>query len=89
MNKALLLNLIICFTLTACGEDSASPSNNSDGTSDISNTTPESFGFIAYLSQELPAEVTSNEVTLTEIDDAQDSIHSAEHLILMRKWLSL
>ena len=71
MNKALLLNLILCFTLTACGGggDNDSPADNGDGKSDITDTTPDDFSFTDLADQELSVVVTSNEVTLNSIDD--------------------
>ncbi len=71
MNKALLLNLIVCFTLTACGGGggSASPADNGDGKSDITDITPDDFSFTELADQEPSSQVTSNEVTLAGLDD--------------------
>ncbi len=92
MNKTLLINFILCFTLTACGGGGGggSPADNGsgdgDGKSDISDTTPNGFGFTDLVDQELSVEIISNEVTITGMNDntpisiehAQYSINGAE-----------
>ncbi len=71
MNKAILVNLLLGLTLTACGGGgSDAPVEGGDGKTDTSDITPNEFSFAQLSNQELANEVTSNQITISGIDDS-------------------